>query len=130
VAVAGALGRAAVDIENLLGALLLARGRLLLANPRAETADLDRLLLAATGTPGGAEPSGLAGAPTVLIDYTNWRGERGERAVLPGQLWWGHTEFHPVPQYLLRAIDAQNGKVRDFAMNDIHSWKPLPMEAS
>lgn len=138
--VAGVLERAGAEIEKLHGALLVARGRLLLATPRAETQDLDSLLLAEVAgdsvqaeVPCPAGVSGLAGAPAVLIDYTNWRGERDKRTIQPVWLWWGQTKFHPVPQFLLRAVDAAKGEVRDFAMNDVHSWSPLPatgMEAS
>lgn len=131
--VAGVLERAGAEIEKLHGALLVARGRLLLANPRAETQDLDSLLLAEVAgdsvqaeAPCPAGASGLAGAPAVLIDYTNWRGERNKRTIQPVWLWWGQTEFHPIPQFLLRALDTAKGEMRDFAMNDVHSWSPMP----
>lgn len=60
----------------------------------------------------------------VIIDYTNWRGERGERVIRPIRLWWGQTRYHPNSQFLLAALDVERNALRDFAMADIHSWKP------
>ena len=31
----------------------------------------------------------------VTIDYTNYRGERAYRTVLPVRIWFGETEWHP-----------------------------------
>lgn len=63
-------------------------------------------------------------AGEVVIDYTNWRGERGERIIRPTRLWWGQTQYHPKPQFLLTALDVERNALRDFAMADIHSWQP------
>jgi predicted DNA-binding transcriptional regulator YafY len=62
----------------------------------------------------------------VIIDYTNWRGERSERRVNPVSLWYGKTEWHPEEQWLLAAFDMRDGEayMKDFAMKDIHSWRP------
>lgn len=60
----------------------------------------------------------------VVIDYTNWRGERALRPILPIAIAWGATEWHPKPQWLLWARDASNGKLRGFAMASIHSLTP------
>ena len=62
----------------------------------------------------------------VSIDYTNWRGERSVRVVLPARMWWGKTEFHPTEQFLLHAFDIEKQSWRDFAMENIHSWSPAP----
>lgn len=59
----------------------------------------------------------------VVIDYTNWRGERRERVVMPISFAWTHTEHHPVPQWLLLATDVERGERRMFAMSNIHSWR-------
>lgn len=56
------------------------------------------------------------------IDYTNWRGERRIREILPLRLWYGATEWHPIPTYLLKAIDLEDGKTKDFTMGTIHEW--------
>lgn len=70
----------------------------------------------------------------VLIDYTNWRGVRRVRRVMPVSIRFGATDWHPTEQWLMTAYDATEGAVRDevfkrtpelreFAMKDIHSWK-------
>lgn len=61
---------------------------------------------------------------TVEIDYTNWRGERALRKIVPLSVRFENTEWHPDTQWLLEAVDLERGAVRTFAMRDIHSWKP------
>lgn len=61
-------------------------------------------------------------ASEVVIDYTNWRGERAGRRILPLDLVFQATEWHPKEQWLLRAIDVEKGDERLFAVADIHSW--------
>jgi hypothetical protein len=64
----------------------------------------------------------------VLIDYTNYRGERSLRPIYPMMIFYGTTEYHKEPGYLLEALDLdklnEEGKpqLRFFAMKDIHSW--------
>lgn len=55
----------------------------------------------------------------LTITYTNWRGETSEREIIPIRPWFGATEWHPEPQWLLKAIDVAKGAERDFAMKDI-----------
>jgi predicted DNA-binding transcriptional regulator YafY len=57
----------------------------------------------------------------IIIDYTNWRGERRERHILPRTLWFGTTEHHPEPQWFILALDVEKNATRDFALRDIHS---------
>lgn len=65
------------------------------------------------------------GTPDPLeFGYTNWRGERGNRRVQPTRLYYGSTEWHPEPQWLLEAIDLDKGEVRAFAVKDIGSASP------
>jgi predicted DNA-binding transcriptional regulator YafY len=59
---------------------------------------------------------------TVILDYTNHKGERRERWVIPHRLYWGSTEYHPEPQWLLEAFDVEKQAIRTFAMDDVHSW--------
>jgi predicted DNA-binding transcriptional regulator YafY len=62
----------------------------------------------------------------VIIDYTNWRGERAERRINPVSIWYGKTEWHPAEQWLLSAFDMRDDGaaiMKDFAMRDIHSWR-------
>lgn len=58
----------------------------------------------------------------VWIDYTNYRGERGVREVVPLGIRFGATEHHPEPQWLMDAYDVQKEAERTFAMNDVHAW--------
>lgn len=60
----------------------------------------------------------------VLIDYTNYRGERGVRRIRPLSVRFENNEWHHDTQWLLRAVDIEKGATRDFAMKDIHSWRP------
>jgi predicted DNA-binding transcriptional regulator YafY len=61
----------------------------------------------------------------VDIDYTNWRGERRVRRIEPQAIGIPlSSEFHPQRQWCLQAIDCEDGKQKDFALKDIHSWKP------
>lgn len=60
----------------------------------------------------------------VVIDYTNWRGERSLRTIRPVKMFFGLNEFHPGEQWLLHAIDVEKNADRVFAMKDIHSWTP------
>jgi hypothetical protein len=60
----------------------------------------------------------------VVIDYTNWRGERRLRTIIPtGAIDFADTQWHPTRQWLLQALDPEDGKVKMFALSDIHSWK-------
>lgn len=59
----------------------------------------------------------------VEILYTNWRGETAHRKIIPtGKIWFGSTEWHKEPQYLLDAIDVEKNELRNFAMKDIKGW--------
>lgn len=58
----------------------------------------------------------------VTIDYTNYRGERALRTVLPIRIWFGSTAWHPDKQWLLEARDLDREVARDFALADIHHW--------
>ncbi len=69
-----------------------------------------------------SEPS--LGRGTVLIDYTNHRGERRKRVISPVGVLLNsrEAEFH-AGQWVMRAIDVERAVVRDFALANIHSWK-------
>lgn len=51
--------------------------------------------------------------------YKNWRGEYGYRTVMDPVMWYGSTEFHKEPQWMIKAYDVEKDAVRDFAVNDI-----------
>lgn len=59
----------------------------------------------------------------VEILYTNWRGEKSIRLIIPEQIYFGKTEWHPLRQWLLKAYDCEKKAPRDFALKDIASWK-------
>ena len=58
----------------------------------------------------------------VKILYTNWRGEKSLRSIIPIKIWFGSTEWHKEKQWLLQALDTEKGAERDFALRDIVSW--------
>lgn len=65
----------------------------------------------------------------VTFTYKNHRGEISVRLVRPMEnntLVFGSNEFHPEPQWLLRAWDLQKDALRAFAMKDIKDWEPAP----
>lgn len=58
------------------------------------------------------------GSPIEVI-YTNYRNETATRLIRPLELWFGQTEYHPEPQYMLKALDCEREVVRDFALKDM-----------
>lgn len=69
----------------------------------------------------GARP--MKGDP-VKVRYTNWRGETAERKIQPLYLWFGSTEWHPEPQWLITARDLDKGVERDFALSGFAALSP------
>lgn len=59
----------------------------------------------------------------VMIDYTNWHGERRWRRVRPLRMSFENSEWHHDTQWIMHAIDVEYAAVREFAMKDIHAWK-------
>jgi predicted DNA-binding transcriptional regulator YafY len=59
----------------------------------------------------------------IRFSYSNWRGESAERDVEVVSLVFGHSEWHPDPQWLLEAYDHDRRAVRLFALRDM---SPLP----
>ncbi len=60
--------------------------------------------------------------PPLVFRYRNHAGEVAVRRVVPYRLWYGSTEWHPQPQWLLAACDLDRQAIRDFALSDILSW--------
>ena len=58
------------------------------------------------------------------IDYTNWRGKRSTRQIIPIRINFANNEYHTDTQWLLEAIDLNDAdhKIKTFALKDIHSW--------
>ncbi len=59
----------------------------------------------------------------VLIDYTNYKGERSVRGIIPRSIRFGSSKWHPDPQWLMLAHDLGRDAEREFAIKDIHSWR-------
>lgn len=59
----------------------------------------------------------------IKILYKNHRGETSWRRVRPSHIWYGRTEYHPLPRWLLSGYDLDKEAGRDFAMNEIVTWK-------
>lgn len=66
----------------------------------------------------------------VEIVYTNYRGVRAHRRILPQQIWFGKNQWHPQDQWLLEAFDLGKQAIRTFSMKNIHSWRPDAMPSS
>jgi predicted DNA-binding transcriptional regulator YafY len=67
---------------------------------------------------------------SVVIDYTNHRGERAERWILPEEMWFGESSYHDGPQWFVRAFDMQKFAHRDFAMSGIHGIRQTERTAA
>ena len=59
---------------------------------------------------------------SVSILYTNYRGETALRRIIPKDIWFGKTDWHPEEQWLLNALDIDKGANRSFALKDIKEW--------
>lgn len=59
---------------------------------------------------------------TLRFTYRNWKGEVGQRHVLPHYTWQGVSEYHgDTRQWFLRAYDLEKKATRDFALKDMLS---------
>ena len=65
----------------------------------------------------------LQGKPpeTLMIKvlYKNYRGEESERQIIPLQIYFGSTEFHPKDQWLMKVWDCDRNDYRTYAFKDI-----------
>ena len=57
--------------------------------------------------------------PPLQFGYTNYRGEFGIRRVQMPHVYWGSTDWHPEPGWLMRAWDVDKELWRDFAVADM-----------
>lgn len=55
----------------------------------------------------------------IAVTYTNYKGVTNDRIIIPDTIWYGSTQWHPEPQWLLRAFDTSKGQMRDFALKDL-----------
>lgn len=58
----------------------------------------------------------------IKFQYTNYRGETGERNVIPIDILFIETDYHKGTQWILTAYDMDKDgmPIRQFAMKDIH----------
>lgn len=61
----------------------------------------------------------------VSIVYKNHRGEVSTRRIIPKNIRFESTEWHPEPQWILEAFDVDKQASRSFAMKDIQAWNPF-----
>jgi len=61
----------------------------------------------------------------VLINYTNWRGERRWRQVRPIRIAYEKSKWHSQTQWIMHAFDCETETNREFSMMNIHEWKPF-----
>lgn len=57
--------------------------------------------------------------PNVVV-YRNYKGVVGERNITPIQIYYGSTQYHPEPQFLLEAFDNEKKASRTFALKDMY----------
>jgi len=55
------------------------------------------------------------------IEYKNYKDVESTRNIVPINVFYGATGWHPAPQWFLKAWDIDKGEIRDFAMKDIIS---------
>jgi len=59
----------------------------------------------------------------VKIQFTNYRNETTVRTIIPKEIKYGKTEYHPEEQWLLVAWDCEKQAERTFAMKDVKEWR-------
>lgn len=64
----------------------------------------------------------------LTVTYTNYAGKTAERHIVPERLWYGTTEWHPGPGWLLDAFDIDKHERRSFSLSgfDVGTVLTLP----
>jgi hypothetical protein len=57
-----------------------------------------------------------------LMEYVNHRGEAAVRRITPVSVFFGQTQFYPLPQPLMRAWDHDKKDWRTFALAKVRRW--------
>lgn len=74
------------------------------------------------------EPAPVSREP-MKIRYTNYKGETADRSIVPARVYFGSTQWHPEPQWLLEAFDVDKNEIRTFAFKDIAGVSREPISA-
>lgn len=61
-------------------------------------------------------------AKAIKVRYKNWRGEVANRTIIPQELYWGTTEYHPQEQWLLKVWDVDRNAERVYALQEIEEF--------
>jgi hypothetical protein len=72
---------------------------------------------------GPAQMANLPSSREVSILYKNWKGEVAWRRIVPLSISFESSQWHPVPQWIMRALDIDKEAERSFAIVDIQNWK-------
>jgi predicted DNA-binding transcriptional regulator YafY len=59
---------------------------------------------------------------SVRILYTNWEGKTSLRTIIPKDLVYISTEWHPEAQWCINAFDLDKNAERTFTCKDIKAW--------
>jgi hypothetical protein len=78
---------------------------------------------------GPAQMCSLPSSREVSILYRNWKGEVAWRRIVPLSISFESSQWHPVPQWIMRALDIDKEAERSFAIVDIQNWKQPSLSA-
>lgn len=67
----------------------------------------------------------ISGNTFIEFDYVNWRGVEGHREVRAIRIFFGSTEYHKEPQWLMEAWDLVKQEKRIFSMKDMSNVKDI-----
>lgn len=56
--------------------------------------------------------------PPIDVVYKNHRGETAVRSIIPLRVFYGQTDFHREPQWLLHCYDVDREAERTYALQD------------
>jgi hypothetical protein len=79
---------------------------------------------------GPAQMVNLPSSREVSILYRNWKGEVAWRRIVPLSISFESSQWHPVPQWIMRALDIDKEAERSFAIADIQNWKQPSLSSS
>lgn len=57
---------------------------------------------------------------SIRVDYTNYKGERRIRKVIPIKIKFGHSDFHKMDTWLMDVYDLEKEAFRTYAFLGIH----------